>query len=265
MIRRYLAVLLLLASPAARAQFSFPPSAGFSGKLSSGQFLAPSGILTAPGYAFAAQPAMGMFRGAAGDLRLTAEGTNYISLTASGATILLALNNVGNSTSGTIGSDGNGLLITSSSNLITPGSDGSVSLGVGGARFNNGNFAGTVTGGTFVATTYKTTNLLCSATAPTISSGFGSTPSISANNGTCSFRVNVGTGGAASTGVIGLTGATTGWNCWCNDLTTLSTGNTTCKQTASTTTTATIEEVSDVAVVTAWASGDILSVTCFGF
>jgi len=38
--------------------------------------------------------------------------------------------------------------------------------------------------------------------APTISSGFGTSPSISANSTNNSFQVNVGTGGTATSGVV---------------------------------------------------------------
>jgi len=53
-----------------------------------------------------------------------------------------------------------------------------------------------------------------SGTAPTISSGFGSSPSIPNSNGTAAFTVNVGSGGTASTGVITMPSATTGWACF---------------------------------------------------
>ena len=56
-------------------------------------------------------------------------------------------------------------------------------------------------------------NPLFSATTPTISSGFGTTPSIVNSNGTAAFSINVGTGGTASSGVITLPAATTDWNC----------------------------------------------------
>jgi hypothetical protein len=56
--------------------------------------------------------------------------------------------------------------------------------------------------------------LLISSTAPTISSGFGTSPSIVSANSTASFRVNVGTGGVATSGVVGLpTAAGNGWSC----------------------------------------------------
>ena len=50
-------------------------------------------------------------------------------------------------------------------------------------------------------------------TAPTIASGFGSGASIATNNGTASFSVNVGTGGAASSGVITMPAAAHGYSC----------------------------------------------------
>ena len=70
-----------------------------------------------------------------------------------------------------------------------------------------------VTGAISATTTYGYTHILSSATAPTISSGFGSSPSILNNNGTAAFTVNVGTGGSASSGVITMPTATTGWAC----------------------------------------------------
>lgn len=116
---------------------------------------------------------------------------------------------------------------------------------------------------TVVAATYDASggaykvnnNVIVSSTAPTISSGFGTSPSIVANNGTGAFTVNVGTGGVATSGVIGLPTATTGWNCFVIDRTT----NVVTRETATTTTTATLTAAS------AWAASDILQVSCFGY
>ena len=56
--------------------------------------------------------------------------------------------------------------------------------------------------------------ILFSATAPTISSGFGTGPSITATNGTAAFNLTIGTGGTDSSGIINFpTGAFNGWNC----------------------------------------------------
>lgn len=110
---------------------------------------------------------------------------------------------------------------------------------------------------------YSGSQLTFSDTAPTISSGFGTTPSISSENGTAAFRVNVGTGGTASSGVIGLPTATAGWNCFCTDLTTQSSTVFLCKQTASATTTATIGNFDAAGAAAAWVASNILAVSCF--
>lgn len=101
----------------------------------------------------------------------------------------------------------------------------------------------------------STNALLISGTAPTIGSGFGTSPSIVANNGTAAFTVNVGTGGVATSGVLTLPAATTGWNCFVIDRT----NNTVTRETATTTTSATLTAAS------AWAASDILQVSCFGY
>jgi hypothetical protein len=112
---------------------------------------------------------------------------------------------------------------------------------------------------------YLGSNVLVSSTAPTISSGFGSGASIPHNNGTAAFTISVGTGGSASSGVIGLPAAPDGWACHADDLTTQSTSVAQTVQTASSTTSATLTQYSDVKVATAWAANDILSVSCFAY
>lgn len=107
----------------------------------------------------------------------------------------------------------------------------------------------------------STGHILISGAAPTISSGFGTSPSILTNNGPASFSVNVGTGGAASTGVIGLPTATNGWTCWANDVTTPGTNET--KQTGSTTTTASFTNFNTTTgAATAWTASDTLTIGC---
>jgi len=108
--------------------------------------------------------------------------------------------------------------------------------------------------------------LLFSQTAPTISSGFGSSPTISVTNGTASFRVNVGTGGAASSGVIAMPTASAGWNCQVNNITAAAAhraDNT--RQTASATGTVTVEnQTTSTGAAVAWGASDILSLNCGG-
>jgi hypothetical protein len=113
-------------------------------------------------------------------------------------------------------------------------------------------------------TLLQAANLLISEIAPTISSGFGSTASITTNNGTAAFTVNVGGGGTASSGVIGLPTATNGWNCWAVDLTNpTGGGGYNVKQTAGTASSAELTGYNTSGSVTAWTAGDILSVSCF--
>lgn len=96
-------------------------------------------------------------------------------------------------------------------------------------------------------------------TVPTISSGFGTSPSIltstTGGNYTATFRVNVGTGGAATSGVVGLPTASNGWNCLVQDMTT----NVATRQTANNATTVTVTAAS------AWTASDILMYQCIGY
>lgn len=106
--------------------------------------------------------------------------------------------------------------------------------------------------------------VVISSTAPTIASGFGTTPSIAASNGTAAFTVNVGTGGTADTGVITLPTATTGWALSCINLSNSATAVT--AQTASTTTSATIANYSrTTGLLTAWTASDIISITAVAY
>lgn len=111
-----------------------------------------------------------------------------------------------------------------------------------------------------------TTGLIFAA-SPSISSGFGSSPSVVANNGSGAFTVNVGTGGVATSGVLGLPTAATGWNCLVNDLTAAA-GHVAYStvQTASTTATATVEnQTKSTGAAIAWAASDILRVSCLAY
>jgi hypothetical protein len=98
-------------------------------------------------------------------------------------------------------------------------------------------------------------NLWISPTAPTISSGFGTSPSIVNSNGSAVFEVNVGTGGSATSGVIGLPVATNGWGCLVQDMNT----NIVTRETAFTATSATLTAAS------AWTASDKLIVQCEAF
>lgn len=94
-------------------------------------------------------------------------------------------------------------------------------------------------------------------TAPTIASGFGTSPTIPNSNGTAAFTINVGTGGAASSGVLTMPEATTGWVVDCVDITNAATAVTV--QTAGTSTSVTLTNYSrTTGLATAWAASDII-------
>jgi hypothetical protein len=127
-------------------------------------------------------------------------------------------------------------------------------VGPGGAYFSPPLTADVITGATIDnsplgATTPSTVNatnvsvngkLHISATAPTIASGFGTSPTITAFN-TSAFKVVVGTGGAAS-GTITFPAAPNGWFVYAQDVTS---GTTIfLQQTASSTTSATVTSFS---------------------
>jgi len=136
--------------------------------------------------------------------------------------------------------------------------------------------ASTITGTAITATgglaVNSNTNLsfsgavLTGGAVPTISSGFGTSPSVPNGTNSESFTINVGTGGTATSGVIALNvTATSGWNCYVTDQTAAS-GHTGLRtyQTTSTTTTATIESQNSAGAATAWAASSILLVSCVG-
>ena len=125
------------------------------------------------------------------------------------------------------------------------------------------NGVATFTNSVKLPSVYINTRILISGTAPTISSGFGTSPSIAEKNGTAAFIINVGTGGVASSGVIGLAPAISGWNCFATDRTNPAANNT--KQTATTTTTVTLTNYDNSGVAKAWSASDILSVSCFAY
>lgn len=106
--------------------------------------------------------------------------------------------------------------------------------------------------------------IIGTAAAPTIASGFGSGASVTAGVGTGAFRVNVGTGGTAQSGVVGLGSAPAGWNCYASDITTPASFNT--KMISSTATSATFQNYSmTTGLAIAWTASDVLAISCFGY
>jgi hypothetical protein len=106
-------------------------------------------------------------------------------------------------------------------------------------------------------------NLLASATTlPTIGSGFGTGPTITATNTMC-FKIVVGTGGAAN-GSITLPTATNGWLAFAADVTN---GNSLFLQlTASSTTSVTFTSYSvTTGAASNMSAGDVILVNCFAY
>ena len=104
--------------------------------------------------------------------------------------------------------------------------------------------------------------IIINATAPTIASGFGTTPSIAAGN-TAAFKVTVGTGGASS-GVLTFPTATTGWSVQGTDNTNYATVVVVCVPTS--TTSVTVYAYSrTTGLASTFSAGDVLSFQALGY
>lgn len=106
--------------------------------------------------------------------------------------------------------------------------------------------------------------LTISHTAPTISSGFCTSPTIPNSNGTAAFTINVGSACAASTGTLSMPTATTGWVCSFYDVTTPNTN--VINQTGGATNTVTLTNyVRTTGVAGNFTSSDVIRVMCHAY
>jgi hypothetical protein len=105
--------------------------------------------------------------------------------------------------------------------------------------------------------------LVGSSTAPTISSGFGAGAAIIAATNTFAFTLS--TGAASATGVIGFPAATTGWALCIQNLTSNTATQFLTKQTATTTTTATIGNYDAAGASANWGAADTLLILAHAF
>jgi hypothetical protein len=210
--------------------------------------LAPDGASALPSIAFRSEPGTGFLRSASGQIKTTLAGTVYDFLSATAHR-----EDVGRTWGFASGS------------VEATATDTGLSRDAAGV-FDVGN-------GTFKDKTGRLNlgaigmpSLLLSSTAPTIAAGGcgGAAASIPNNNGSGAFTVNVGTTPTASC-TITLPTSTTGWACYANDITTNSTSVFLQKQTGGSTTTAIIQNFSDVAVSTAFVASDILRVNCHAY
>lgn len=129
-----------------------------------------------------------------------------------------------------------------------------------------GNVTGDVVGDVEATTLSATTARLMSSTAPTIASDFGTDAAIAAANGTAAFTVNVGTGGTATSGVLTLPAATTGWICHVENRTAVAANVADARtvQIAATTTTVTVEnQTISTGAALAWTASDVLVLSCW--
>lgn len=119
-----------------------------------------------------------------------------------------------------------------------------------------------------VATTIlnaATGHIITSMSAPTMGA-CGTTPSVVASNGTSAFRIQVGNP-AATTCVVNLPTASTGWVLQCGDMNapTTTTGDFAYRQTATTTTTATLSFYNNAATLTAPAANANFLCSAFAY
>jgi hypothetical protein len=137
---------------------------------------------------------------------------------------------------------------------------------LGGATFAAPGAIGTTTAGVVKTTTLEAPNVLCSSSSPTISSGFGTSPSIPNVNGSCSFTLNVGTGGTASSGVIAMNAtATTGWNCDVHPNGAPQAAAVTYSAPTSTTSVTLTNYTQSTGVALAWTASLVFNISCFGY
>lgn len=108
--------------------------------------------------------------------------------------------------------------------------------------------------------------LLISLSPPTITSGFGGSPSISESNGTAVFTITIGRSGSSSSGVLTMPTANNGWQCDAIDMTNPTKGGGYyVKQTAGSTTSVTLTGYNTSGSAAAWSPGDVLRVKCSGY
>ena len=97
-----------------------------------------------------------------------------------------------------------------------------------------------------------------------VATTFCTSPSVVANNGSWGFTINVGTSCSTSVGVITLTAATTGWNCFFNHST--SPELFIVSQTSSTTTTVNLTNYSrTTGLATNWVNSNVIIGSCFAY
>lgn len=167
--------------------------------------------------------------------------------------------------------------------LKVDASTGSVATGIGvtGAAAGSGvavaaissgsnenlTLAGKGTGAVRFLSPLNFTSLAFSTTAPTVTSA-GTSPSIVASNGTAAFTINVGTGGTATTIVLAMPAATTGWICHATNVTATAANRAdqAVRLTASTTTSVTLQnQTVSTGAALAFTASDVVHCQCTAY
>ena len=104
-------------------------------------------------------------------------------------------------------------------------------------------------------------NLIISSTAPTIASGFGTSPSILANN-TGAFQITIGTGGTSYTGIINMPTAPNGWACTAQNV---SSSLNRVRQFGVSATTVTLDQFTTAGANAPFSPGDVIVCQCTAF
>jgi len=236
------------------------PSTTLPTAVATGQLLASNGVGVAPAYT--PSPSVTSLTVAAGTA--AAPSLNFTGLTNTG--IFKQGSGVGIAIGGNLSSywDATGTHLALNTIGYTLGTNADITLSwLAADSLAMGNGVGDFSGSLKLTHSNAVTDLQLNgapavvATAPTVTSGFGSgaNGTIVAGSTAFSFRINVGAGGASLTGVLGLPTATTFWNCFLTDQTTpLDITRQTASTTASVTFTSTIN----------WTAADILVGGCHG-
>ena len=149
-------------------------------------------------------------------------------------------------------------LSQSDGSLAISSSNGHISISPSGGDLQ-------LNGSVVISSTIKLeTETIISTIDPAIASGFGTSPSISATN-TTAFTVNVGTGGTASSGVITMPAATTGWNCKVTPNGAPQAAAVTYSAPTSTTSITLTNYTLTTGATLAWTASTVLAVSCIGY
>jgi len=115
--------------------------------------------------------------------------------------------------------------------------------------------------GNTTATSYRLSNMLSTTAVPVIASGFCTSPTIAAANGTAAFKIFVGSGCSAGTGTLTMPAAANDWSCTASDLT--NPGSHVIVQAGHSTTSAAFQDYSrTTGAAQTMGSGDVILVQC---